>query len=67
LPEEVAAFFPDAVDVDSNPTNYNHKFAIVKQKSLLGANEVVVVSRERGEVVNRRGIGLIARVTGVFR
>jgi hypothetical protein len=67
LPDEVAAFFPDSIDLESNPTNFNHEFAIVKEKSLLGANEVVVVSRKRGEVVNRRGVGLIARVTGVFR
>lgn len=67
LPEQVAALFPDSVDVESNPTNFNHKVAIVKQKRLLGANEIVVVSRDSAEVIDRRGVGFIARVTGVFR
>jgi len=66
-PKQIADLFPDSVDVESNPTNFNHKFAIVKQKSLLGANEIVIVSRDSAEVVDRRGVGVIARLTGVFR
>jgi hypothetical protein len=67
LPEQIAALFPDSVDVESNPTNFNQKFVIVKKKSLLRANEIVVIDRNKAEVVNRRGVGFIARVAGVFR
>jgi len=55
---------PDSVDFPTLDINSNSQYIIVHGKRLLGSNEIIVIKRGSGDILERYGVGWIARLTG---
>jgi hypothetical protein len=53
-------------DIGRYAAGTNERYLVIYSKALLRSNEVIVVDRETDEVVNRRAVGFVARLKGVF-
>jgi hypothetical protein len=64
LQPEVEAKLPESVSFRSIEIGYNPSFVVVHGKRLVRSNEIIVLERETGDVVEQYRTGLLARLSG---
>lgn len=64
----------DSLDIQASIPDFrsirygeNNQFAVIHGKRLIGSNEIIVIDRDDHSIVERYGVGLVARLTGVWR